>query len=258
MCRPSAALCLPRRATQLLVSKKISGLPVVDASGKVLGMIRRALASLRARRATRAPNHFSAGACVISRLALPPTHPSTRAQPTRLTHSHPRAHLTHSRPHTHGAATDTPPSAARMCHHSPHPPPLLARSGYDLLVLDATPGHVDKEEGMFPRIGKCDEFGGSLSRMWTAFSDMQEVISKTGGSTAADVCHEAATVSASARLEDAADVIVRKKVHRLAVLDAGGRCVGILSRGDILKATLQVRAACCVVSVVCFACLCVC
>jgi hypothetical protein len=110
-------------------------------------------------------------------------------------------------------------------------------------VLDATPGHVDKEEGMFPRIGKCDEFGGSLSRMWTAFSDMQEVIQKTGGSTAADVCHDAATVAASARLEDAADVIVRRKVHRLAVLDAGGRCVGILSRGDILKATLQVRGA---------------
>jgi hypothetical protein len=143
-----------------------------------------------------------------------------------------------------------PPRAPRRrafapAAHAPDAPPrplpfpcARARSGYDLLVLDATPGHVDKEEGMFPRIGKCDEFGGSLSRMWTAFSDMQEVIQKTGGSTAADVCHDAATVRADARLEDAADTIVRRKVHRLAVVDRAGRCVGILSRGDILKATL--------------------
>jgi hypothetical protein len=83
---------------------------------------------------------------------------------------------------------------------------------------------------------------------------MQEVIQKTGGSTAADVCHEAATVNASARLEDAADLIVRRKVHRLAVVDGAGRCVGIISRGDILKATLQVRA----VAVAVRACVCAC
>jgi CBS-domain-containing membrane protein len=117
----------------------------------------------------------------------------------------------------------------------------LLRSGYDLLVLDATPGHVDKADGMFPKIGRCEEFGGSLSRMWTAFSEQQELIQKTGGTTAAEVCHDAATVADSARLEDAADLIVRRKVHRLAVVDAKGKCVGVLSRGDILKATLNVR-----------------
>ena len=114
-------------------------------------------------------------------------------------------------------------------------------SGYDLLVLDSTPGHIDKADGMFPRIGRCEEFGGSLSRMWTAFSDQQEVAQKTGATTAGEVCHEAATVMDTARLEDAADAIVRRKVHRLAVVDANGKCVGVLSRGDILKATLNVR-----------------
>jgi CBS domain-containing protein len=195
---------------QLLVNKKISGIPVVDAAGAVLGMIRRA-------------------ACARTR------HPCR--SPFRL----PRPSL------------PVPPiiSLSILTHPSPFPFPY--RSGYDLLVLDATPGHVDKSEGLFPRVGKCDEFGGSLSRMWTAFSDMQEVIQKTGGSTAADVCHEAATVNASARLEDAADLIVRRKVHRLAVVDAAGRCVGIISRGDILKATLQVRA----VAVAVRACACV-
>ena len=119
--------------------------------------------------------------------------------------------------------------------------PEPCRSGYDLLVLDATPGHIDKADGMFPRIGRCEEFGGSLSRMWNAFSEQQEVAQKTGATTAGEVCHEAATVVDTARLEDAADAIVRRKVHRLAVVDAEGRCVGVLSRGDILKATLNVR-----------------
>ena len=94
---------------------------------------------------------------------------------------------------------------------------------------------------MFPRIGRCEEFGGSLSRMWNAFSEQQEVAQKTGATTAGEVCHEAATVVDTARLEDAADAIVRRKVHRLAVVDATGKCVGVLSRGDILKATLNVR-----------------
>ena len=108
-------------------------------------------------------------------------------------------------------------------------------------MLDATPGHMDKADGMFPKIGRCEEFGGSLSRMWMAFSEQQELIQKTAGSTAGEVCHDAATVADTARLEDAADVIVRRKVHRLAVVDAQGKCVGVLSRGDILKATLNVR-----------------
>lgn len=112
-------------------------------------------------------------------------------------------------------------------------------SGYDLLVLDATPGSVPADEGLFPPIGRCDAFGGSLSRMWHAALEEQQLRSKTGGQTAGDVCHPAATILVDARLEEAADIIVRNKVHRLAVVDGEGTCVGILSRGDILKATLE-------------------
>ena len=110
-------------------------------------------------------------------------------------------------------------------------------SGYDLLVLDATPGHLDKTMGLFPPVGTCEQFGGSLSRMWDAFQDHQDLMAKAGGRTVGDVCHEAATISHKARLEDAADFIVRKKVHRLAVVDDNQRCVGVLSRGDLLAAT---------------------
>lgn len=41
------------------------------------------------------------------------------------------------------------------------------------------------------------------------------------------------------RGQDASNLIVRKKLHRLAVVDQEGRLVGMLSRGDILRATIQ-------------------
>ena len=78
--------------------------------------------------------------------------------------------------------------------------------------------------------------------MWNAFSDRQAARSKTSGSTAAEMCHEAVLIRDDALLEAAADAIVRQRVHRLAVVDSEGRCVGLLSRGDILAATLKVRA----------------
>lgn len=93
---------------------------------------------------------------------------------------------------------------------------------------------------MFPPVGRCDQFGGSLSRMWDSFKSHQEVLSKVTGQTAGEVCHEASCIHASAALEDAADKIVRCKVHRLAVVDDNNTCVGVLSRGDILQATYRV------------------
>ena len=96
---------------------------------------------------------------------------------------------------------------------------------------------MDKTDGLFPPIGRCDQYGGSLSRMWNSFLDKQETMSKTGGQTAGDVCHDAAVISHRAPLEEAADMIVRQKVHRLAVVDDSERCIGCLSRGDILAAT---------------------
>lgn len=75
--------------------------------------------------------------------------------------------------------------------------------------------------------------------MWNAFEDKQAALRKSKGATAADMCHDAATIRADARLEEAADAVVRSRKHRLAVLDGEGRCVGVLSRGDLLRATLQ-------------------
>ena len=98
---------------------------------------------------------------------------------------------------------------------------------------------MDNSVGIFPPVGRCDQFGGSLSRMWDSFKDEQERRNRSTGQTAGAVCHDAAVIHHTAALEDAADMIVRRKVHRLAVVDDTNTCIGILSRGDILQATYR-------------------
>ena len=98
-------------------------------------------------------------------------------------------------------------------------------------------------DGLFPPIGKCDEFGGSLSRMWNSQERYRELLTRVDGETAGECCHVAATILHSASLEEAADVIVRKRVHRLAVLDDNGCIVGVLSRGNLLAVTLAALQA---------------
>lgn len=74
--------------------------------------------------------------------------------------------------------------------------------------------------------------------MWNSQERTRELLARVDGETAGEVCHVAATISHTANLEEAADVIVRKRVHRLAVLGDDGRIVGVLSRGNLLAATL--------------------
>lgn len=38
-------------------------------------------------------------------------------------------------------------------------------------------------------------------------------------------------------LDDAADIMVQRKIHRIAVVDQNDKLVGIVSRSDILRAT---------------------
>jgi len=75
--------------------------------------------------------------------------------------------------------------------------------------------------------------------MWHSLESYREALHKTEGETAGEICVEATVVRASMRLEEAADVIVRNRKHRLAVVDDNGRFIGVLSRGDVLAATLK-------------------
>ncbi|XRB16426.1 CBS domain-containing protein [Pseudoscourfieldia marina] len=112
-------------------------------------------------------------------------------------------------------------------------------SGYDLLLLESTPGHIDTSEGLFPPIGRCDEYGGKKELMWNSFNELRNAQARVRGESVGDVMHECTTISQDASLEDAASVLLANKQHRLAVVDDDGKLCGILSRGDILRSTLE-------------------
>ena len=42
-------------------------------------------------------------------------------------------------------------------------------------------------------------------------------------------------------LDEAARLLLTKKIHRLPVVDASGSLVGVLSRGNLVKAALMIR-----------------
>ena len=50
-------------------------------------------------------------------------------------------------------------------------------SEYDLLVRLGRHKET-QDDGMFPKIGRCEEFGGSVKDLWTRFFDLQERMEK--------------------------------------------------------------------------------
>lgn len=117
-------------------------------------------------------------------------------------------------------------------------------SGFDIIALDKTPGHVDRSDGMFPKVGTCEvKYKGDTKRMWGDFLELKEVASRASSETVGQIMHDAYTISQDASMEEAAGKVITDKVHRLTVLDAEGRLVGVLSRGDIMRATLRAMQA---------------
>mmetsp|Transcript_12917 Transcript_12917/g.47238 ORF Transcript_12917/g.47238 Transcript_12917/m.47238 type:complete len:287 (-) Transcript_12917:1637-2497(-) len=112
-------------------------------------------------------------------------------------------------------------------------------SGYDLLALDATPGHLDNSDGMFPKLGRCDEFNGRKKDMWSYFLETQEKLEKAGGQTVGEIMHRATLVPPTMPLGDGADLIVQRKLARLCLVNEKKQCIGVVSRGDIMRATLR-------------------
>ena len=52
------------------------------------------------------------------------------------------------------------------------------------------------------------------------------------------VMHKAFKIHRDASMEEAANMVVQKRAHRICVLDDEGKCIGIVSRGDIMRATM--------------------
>ena len=114
-------------------------------------------------------------------------------------------------------------------------------SEYDLLVRlgSQRAERQTMDDGMFPPIGRCDEFGGSVKDMWGRFLDLQARADKANGDAVEDAMGEARTVGPSMKLADATDVMLDERLTRLVVVDEEEKLVGVLSRGDIIRRTYE-------------------
>eukprot|EP00878_Enallax_costatus_P002108 GHUV01002275.1.p1 GENE.GHUV01002275.1~~GHUV01002275.1.p1 ORF type:complete len:215 (+),score=49.83 GHUV01002275.1:130-774(+) len=106
-------------------------------------------------------------------------------------------------------------------------------SDYDLLALDKL-GTVRNDKQLFPQ---ADE-------TWQAFKEVKRLLAKSSGKRISDVMTATPiTVHPETSLDEAAMLLLAKKIHRLPVVDEQGKLVGVLSRGNLVKAALAVRKA---------------
>ncbi|KAL4582250.1 hypothetical protein LXL04_006794 [Taraxacum kok-saghyz] len=107
-------------------------------------------------------------------------------------------------------------------------------SDYDLLALDSISGAVRSDTGMFPEVDST----------WKTFNEVQNLLSKTDGKLVGDVMTPAPlVVRENTNLEDAARLLLETKYRRLPVVDGEGKLVGIITRGNVVRAALQIKKA---------------
>jgi CBS domain-containing protein len=105
-------------------------------------------------------------------------------------------------------------------------------SDYDLLALDSISGKRSAETSLFPEAG----------RTWKAFKEIQKLLIKTNGKTVGDVMTPSPlVVRERTNLEDAARVLLDTKFRRLPVVDVSGKLVGLLTRGNVVRAALHMK-----------------
>lgn len=108
-------------------------------------------------------------------------------------------------------------------------------SDFDLLALEGVSAkEKERARGFFPEAN--DD--------WNAFFENQKLITKNGGQTVADVMTATPiTVMPSTPIEEAANLLLRRKIRRLPVCDETGKLVGIITRSNVIKAAYDARRA---------------
>ncbi|CAL0331791.1 unnamed protein product [Lupinus luteus] len=107
-------------------------------------------------------------------------------------------------------------------------------SDYDLLALDSISGNRQQDNSMFPEVDSN----------WKTFNEIQQLLSKTNGKLIGEVMTTSPmVVRETTNLEDAARLLLETKFRRLPVVDADNRLVGILTRGNVVRAALQIKQA---------------
>ncbi|WOL19084.1 CBS domain-containing protein CBSX1, chloroplastic [Canna indica] len=105
-------------------------------------------------------------------------------------------------------------------------------SDYDLLALDSISGSGRTDTSMFPEVDST----------WKAFNEIQMLLSKTNGRIIGEVMTPAPlVVRETTNLEDAARLLLETKYRRLPVVDGDGKLVGIITRGNVVRAALQIK-----------------
>lgn len=107
-------------------------------------------------------------------------------------------------------------------------------SDYDLLALDSISGSGQHDTNMFPDVDST----------WKTFNEIQKLLSKTNGKSVGDLMTPAPlVVHENSNLEDAARLLLKTKYRRLPVVDGDGKLVGIITRGNVVRAALQIKRA---------------
>lgn len=107
-------------------------------------------------------------------------------------------------------------------------------SDYDLLALDSVSGTGTADAGIFPEVNSN----------WKTFNEVQKLLAKTKGKVVGDLMTPAPLVVRElTNLEDVARLLLKTKYRRLPVVDGKGELVGIITRGNVVRAALQIKRA---------------
>ncbi|PUZ70009.1 hypothetical protein GQ55_2G183900 [Panicum hallii var. hallii] len=102
-------------------------------------------------------------------------------------------------------------------------------SDYDLLALDSM---LDTNTNMFPDVDST----------WKTFREIQRLLSKTNGKVIGDVMTSSPlVVRENTNLDAATRLLLETKYRRLPVVDPTGRLVGMITRGNIVGAALEIK-----------------
>ncbi|XP_020590856.1 CBS domain-containing protein CBSX1, chloroplastic-like [Phalaenopsis equestris] len=107
-------------------------------------------------------------------------------------------------------------------------------SDYDLLALDSISGPGRTDTSMFPEVNST----------WKTFNELQKLLSKTNGKIVSEVMTPAPlVVHETTNLEDAARLLLETKFRRLPVVDDSGKLIGMITRGNVVRAALMMKHA---------------
>ncbi|TKY59063.1 CBS domain-containing protein CBSX1 [Spatholobus suberectus] len=107
-------------------------------------------------------------------------------------------------------------------------------SDYDLLAIDSISGGPQSDANLFPDVDSS----------WKTFNEIQKLLSKTNGQVVGDLMTPTPlVVHESTSLEEAARLLLETKYRRLPVVDDDGKLVGLITRGNIVKAALLSKRA---------------